>query len=1305
MAAKDLLLKLLIQAQDGASAIIRKVKVESSDLAGSLDSAGEAADKASKQLDDVGKAADVAHRELSSVGDSTGDLGDRQQQLANDVQKTGQQLNSLGQALSRQTVQQQAAAAQAAQYSSELKNTADVQRRIKVTSPESVFSGLAARAANASRDVQALGKELQGLGVDTSAANKEAAALNARLSDLDSTRRLIDNLRQMRTGLNETAQTLAIAEVRTQQLGRQLATTEQPSAELRREFDRQRSSLIALRGSHQQQTIQLQQTRAQLNAAGVSTRELSSQQKQLAMEAQRVGQRLDDLTDSLRKQVREEQAAAGVAEQYRQRMLQVDKAHARLNDNQPGATFRSVAEEANGADLSVRGLAASMLRLHPAVAAVAAVTAGLAAAGIDGVRSAADLEERLDRVAAVTGATRQQMQALKVAADAAGQSTKFTAAEAASGLEILARAGFNAQQAINALPGLLNLATIEGIGLDQAATILNDTLSIFQRSSEQAGETVDLLARTSSMANTNISELGLALSYAGSYAETANLSLEQMNAVIAVLAQNGLRGERAGTALRGILAQLSDPTSTATAELRRLGITSSNLIDVIEVLRQKGGTATRAIVAFGTEAGPGLRALIKSGAEGVAAFEQQLTHSQGAADAMAKTITQGLNQSVISFGSAWDGIKRQFGDQWLPTLTAQVKLLTTWVRELGSSKDLQAWGTATAWTFSKLASITRALYNGFTALFKTLELGAATIAYTVVRVVEGLLNVLEFFAPTLTDLRQSVTELRRSLGDIATDLSGQIAQDVRDGGEAIRDTLTGVSAQTEVTAQALATLGIETKEATDAAAEATQAASDKIVSALKTVVDKSDLAGEQLAQAFTVAVNQVNATEQLASVESALARVGEQGRLSTQQITALQNAVDMQRQLIAQAADTATQTLVNNTNGVQQLGNQVAASTGLLLQNVTALKAALDALGVDSEAVMGGVTSDFTLLLNNLDVVTQSAQATGKVITSAFMGAIAKAKNQEELEAINAKLIQTQALSSATGIEFDKLFAVINEKTDPAAQALEKLGVPVNKLRNEMSAAERDTLKLLHTIVTSAESSTRELAMAFDKAINSAETVAGIGAVKSELEAAFKAGKLSATDYQKAVKDATDKTTELTNELKLLKSGNDPLKALTDQTRDVASAANAAADAYDRMGEAADKASRQGNRKVNATNQTAKAIQSKGDEQAQQQLAELNALYSRQVNNARIPGEITNATNSYNEQAKRILAQSEARARQQQKADKAEQSATVNRSEHVIRLIDPNGQEATLFASSEQDATRTVNLLKDAARRSGRGVA
>lgn len=325
-----------------------------------------------------------------------------------------------------------------------------------------------------------------------------------------------------------------------------------------------------------------------------------------------------------------------------------------------------------------------------AVALFTALTAFVGARLFGGaVEDAARMEAQLDKVAAKGGYTAAEMARLKDVAEDIGPQFGATGLQAAEGLEVLAAAGLQAEQALQTLPAVLALAKSEGIGLEQAATLVTDAVSLMGLSFADAGRVADVFVKGANLATVSGSELGLALKYAGAEARTAGLSLEGTVALLDQFAQNGLRGEQAGTMLRTILAQLGNPASEARRELASLGVTSGRLQDVIAGLAASGPRGERAIRAFGVEAGPGLRALLAGGNAAVQGFADQLDRAGGTATQVAGQMGGNLLGAWDRFTAAIGRVRRALVEPILGPLADELDGFTGQLRDAATDGGLE----------------------------------------------------------------------------------------------------------------------------------------------------------------------------------------------------------------------------------------------------------------------------------------------------------------------------------------------------------------------------------------------------------------------------------------------------------------------------------------------------------------------------------------------------------------------------------------------------------------------------------------
>lgn len=336
---------------------------------------------------------------------------------------------------------------------------------------------------------------------------------------------------------------------------------------------------------------------------------------------------------------------------------------------------------------------------------------GIAVAGIatltlamqQGIRTGLDFEQTVVNASAKFGsAARPGTQAFKnleAAARDVGATTEFTASQAAEGLNFLALAGFNANQSIAALPQVVDLATAAQVDLATASDIATDTLGamgLATKNTAQLTENLarvnDVLAKTTTTANTNMTQLFEAITEGGPVATTAGASLEQFAALAGKLADAGIKGGRAGTTLKNVFIRLSAPTSQAAKALASLGVQTKdargNLRDVTRVLDDinaataKLGTAEKAEVLnaiFGKIPIAGVNILLAQGGEALRDYQRTLEGAAGASQDMAAVMRSTTSAAVKTLKSAIEGLGLTIFEQIQPAFTAAVKGLTNFV--------------------------------------------------------------------------------------------------------------------------------------------------------------------------------------------------------------------------------------------------------------------------------------------------------------------------------------------------------------------------------------------------------------------------------------------------------------------------------------------------------------------------------------------------------------------------------------------------------------------------------------------------
>lgn len=208
-----------------------------------------------------------------------------------------------------------------------------------------------------------------------------------------------------------------------------------------------------------------------------------------------------------------------------------------------------------------------------ALVAGSAIAAGFALA----VNAASDFEFQMSQVQAVSGASATELDALSQKALQLGADTSFSATEAAVAIEELVKSGLSVDDVLNgAADATVALAAAGQIELPEAAAIASAALNQFKLGAEDLVGVADTLAGAANASATGVSEIGMALSFVGPTAQAAGVSIEDAATMIALFANNGIDGARAGTSLRAIIATLASPTSQAKDALKELGLVTED---------------------------------------------------------------------------------------------------------------------------------------------------------------------------------------------------------------------------------------------------------------------------------------------------------------------------------------------------------------------------------------------------------------------------------------------------------------------------------------------------------------------------------------------------------------------------------------------------------------------------------------------------------------------------------------------------------------------------------------------------------
>ena len=220
----------------------------------------------------------------------------------------------------------------------------------------------------------------------------------------------------------------------------------------------------------------------------------------------------------------------------------------------------------------------------------------------DAVKTGMEFEAAMSSVTAISGATAEETELLTEKAEEMGATTKFTAAESAEAFQYMAMAGWDAQEMLDGISGVLSLAAASGTELSTTSDIVTDALTALKMSAEDTAHFVDVMAAATSNSNTNtnVEMLGESFQYAAPIVGTMGGSIEDLSLALGIMANSGIKGSQAGNSLKNALVNLVKPTKQQTEAMKSLGLITTETQRVfddekISKAQEKAENKTRAL--------------------------------------------------------------------------------------------------------------------------------------------------------------------------------------------------------------------------------------------------------------------------------------------------------------------------------------------------------------------------------------------------------------------------------------------------------------------------------------------------------------------------------------------------------------------------------------------------------------------------------------------------------------------------------------------------------------------------------------
>jgi len=411
-----------------------------------------------------------------------------------------------------------------------------------------------------------------------------------------------------------------------------------------------------------------------------------------------------------------------------------------------------------------------------------------------------DFQTNMARVGVISQANEDQMKEMTETVRELGATTRFSASEAAGGLQYLAMAGLSADEAMTALPDTLNLAGAAMVSVGEAADIATNILGGFGLGVEELTRVSDIMAHTTRSSNTNFVELYEGMKEAAPIATQLGVGVEEVATSMAIFANAGIKGQRAGVGFVGVMTRLLKNPKQVADSLREMGlsITETNIrqegfLGTMKRLKAAGISATQMTKIFGLHVKTaGIFA--NESAEDIDKMSEKISNFEGAAAHMSKQGIGAIDRAIKLLLSALDELFLKIGENsdgivtfinwtrdlvlWISELTNTSKVLGIAIIALGSkfTKLNKIWRTS-----AKTGKIARVQMLRFAVSVKTLGASIKTALGPVgwlVLAIEGLMLVWSQYSNRVARVKKETKEKNDTLAR-----SLKLLDDLKNAGE------------------------------------------------------------------------------------------------------------------------------------------------------------------------------------------------------------------------------------------------------------------------------------------------------------------------------------------------------------------------------------------------------------------------------------------------------------------------------------------------------------------------------------------
>ncbi|MDE7243592.1 MAG: phage tail tape measure protein, partial [Oscillospiraceae bacterium] len=599
-------------------------------------------------------------------------------------------------------------------------------------------------------------------------AQQEFAKLGKEIQSLNKVQSDISSYQKQQNAVQNTEAKLQNLQKQYDLIQREIAETEGPTAGLEREQAKLEQRISDTTAALERQNQKLTATGQRLEEAEVNTDDLTKESAELTARLEELRQRQESVADSAQDMSRSHQEAGEAAENF----------------GSTAADAFSAAQQA----LASAGIAAGLHEIYEAYSECVSIAAGF--------------EQSISAVEALSGATSGELQKLSAAAKEAGAETSFTALQSADAFQYMSLAGWNTNQMLAGLQPVLDLSAAANMDLATASDIVTDYLTAFGLTAQDTGEFVDQMAYAMANSNTNVIQLGEAYKKVAATAKSLGYTVEDTTAVIMTMADAGVKGGEAGTAMNAVMTRLATDTKGCASALAEYGVeiydAQGNMQSLSSILNGISSIwsdltdqqqANLAKIIAGTSQYSSFQTIMTGCGEAATKsgksfndYAAALQNCSGTAGRMASIMLDNLNGQLTLMDSAADALKTTIGEQFNPELRKLAEIGTdvlTGVNGFVEEHPALVKGVMAFTGVMGTAAVAVTGVNAALMAFKALNvaalftgpvgaiLGVSAAVAGVVAAVVGMNTVLEDGTPTVKELTEAAREMDTVLSDAA----------------------------------------------------------------------------------------------------------------------------------------------------------------------------------------------------------------------------------------------------------------------------------------------------------------------------------------------------------------------------------------------------------------------------------------------------------------------------------------------------------------------------------------------------------